>query len=80
MAYFNSETVETWVNLVDVFMESNSSATRFDVLTGQDAWMLAHRSGITKAAYEDRKVTDAHIKTALSHIFPNAVFKDKYTY
>lgn len=51
-----------------------------DVKTGADAWAIAHRAGITQDAYQDREITDAHIKTVLQRIFPNAVFRDKYTY
>lgn len=49
------------------------------IKTGSDAWTVAHRSGIAADAYRvSRDVTDAHIKTVLSKIMPNAVFKDKY--
>lgn len=51
-----------------------------NVKTGVEAWDIAHRIGITQEAYQDRSVTDAHIKTALQKIFPDAVFLDKYLY
>ena len=57
-----------------------------DVKLGTDAWLIAHNSGITDICYGNsakdlpgvQGCTDAHIKTALARIFPNAVFKDRY--
>lgn len=52
-----------------------------DVTTGSDAWRVAHGAGISSHAYnQSRDVTDAHIKTVLQRIMPNAVFADKYRY
>lgn len=52
-----------------------------DVTTGIDAWHVAHGAGISRHAYsQSRDVTDAHIKTVLQRIMPNAVFADKYRY
>ena len=52
-----------------------------DIQTGQDAWTVAHKSGITEAAYNiGRDVYDAHIQTVLEIIMTNAVFKDKKRY
>ena len=45
-----------------------------DVLTGRDAWEIAHRSGIVREVY-GLGVNDSHIVTALRRIFPNAVFQ-----
>ena len=42
--------------------------------------LVAHQSGITEEAYADRSVVDAHIVTALKQMFPNAEFKDTYSY
>lgn len=51
------------------------------VKTGSTAWEIAHRSGAARFCYDlSRDVYDAHIKTALAKIFPNAVFADKYHY
>lgn len=58
------------------------------VESGALAWELAHRAGITSYCYGDTSrdmpgipdCVDAHIKTALARIFPNAVFKDRYAY
>jgi hypothetical protein len=51
-----------------------------DVKFGVEAWDIAHYIGITEEAYADRSVVDAHIVTVLKVMFPNAVFKDKYSY
>lgn len=52
-----------------------------DIKTGRDAWQVAHRSGISRIAYDtSRDITDAHIVTVLRRIMPNAVFADKYHY
>ena len=52
-----------------------------DVKTGVDAWNIAYKLDIPKEAYHiDDSIVDAHIKTALQRIFPNAVFKDTYHY
>jgi hypothetical protein len=58
------------------------------VVTGSQAWGIAHRSGITEFCYGNTAkdypgiegICDAHIVTALKKIFPNAVFKDSYRY
>ena len=85
MARFDSNTVRSWCNQVDQWISKNSGITdragvvnRDHVTRGVDAWTIAHRSGITQEAYQDRHVTDAHIVTALKKIFPNAVFADRY--
>ena len=59
-----------------------------DVKLGSDAWLIANRAGITEICYGNTAKDipgipdchDAHIKTALAKVFPNAVFKDKYHY
>jgi hypothetical protein len=76
---FNSDTVNRWVTLAADFLGQRGYDLS-DVKTGAEAWTVAHQSGITKEAYEDRSVVDAHIKTALQQIFPNAIFVDKYSY
>ena len=76
---FNSETVNRWSEMAKVYLEKKS-LTASDIQNGGEAWAIAHRSGISYEAYEDRTVTDAHIVTALKQIFPNAVFRDKYRY
>jgi hypothetical protein len=76
---FNSETVKRWSEMAKVYLEKKS-LTVGDIQNGGEAWAIAHRSGISYEAYEDRTVTDAHIVTALKQVFPNAVFRDKYSY
>ena len=57
-------------------------------MSGSDAWNVAHRAGVTAYCYGDTSrdmpgiegCVDAHIKTALAAIFPNATFKDTYRY
>jgi len=78
-ARFDDATVKRWQELADKKL-ATLGHTRADVKTGRDAWAFAHMSGIAQEAYKDRNVTDAHIKTALVRIFPNAVFSDKYRY
>lgn len=79
MAKFDVETIARWTAEASKTLEAMGFKLE-DVTTGNDAWYIAHRSGIANEAYQDRTVVDAHIKTALEKIFPNAVFKDKYTY
>lgn len=82
MAYFPKSTVSQWASKASAWLAANTSPalTVNDIATGIDAWTVAHRSGITNAAYEDRNAVDAHIQTALQSIFPNAVFKDAKRY
>lgn len=59
-----------------------------DIKTGADAWHIASRAGITDICYGNTAKDlpgipdchDAHIKTALAKVFPNAEFADKYSY
>lgn len=76
---FDDATIERWKVLADKRL-ATLGHTRADVKTGRDAWSFAHMCGITNEAYRDRNATDAHIKTALASVFPNAVFSDKYRY
>lgn len=80
MAKFDLLTVLSWKNMAERYVIDNHGITLLSVNVGADAWEIAHRCGITKDAYKDRTVVDAHIVTALKQIFPNAVFKDKYSY
>ena len=74
-------------NMIDKF-RSDAAAylqargfTPEQVVTGSDAWALAHWTRFASDCYDiSRDITDAHIKTALAKVFPNAVFKDKYHY
>lgn len=51
------------------------------IMTGREAWGVAHGAGICRHAYDQgRDVFDAHIQTALQAIMPNAVFKDPKRY
>jgi hypothetical protein len=57
------------------------NSTRDMVVTGRDAWTVAHKAGIYREALDSgRDVVDAHVQSALQVIFPNAVFKDKKRY
>lgn len=76
---FDKATVNRWSVMAADYLGRNGYDLD-DVKTGVDAWEIAHRVGITREAYEDHSVVDAHIKTALKVIFPEAVFKDRYTY
>jgi hypothetical protein len=79
MAYFDKDTVARWKAMATAYLEPKDH-TCASVLTGAMAWSVAGNCGITREAYNDRKVVDAHIQTALETIFPNAVFKDKKVY
>ena len=79
MARFDDKTIERWtVQATDWLAPRNYTCT--DIVTGVDAWTVASRCGITSEAYKDRNVVDAHIQTALTRVFPRAVFKDKKRY
>ena len=81
MAKFDAETVTRWTQMaVDWMREAQDPGTVTDVYLGAEAWGIAHYAGITKEAYADPSVSDAHIVTALKQIFPKAVFKDRYVY
>ena len=80
MSYFKDDTINLWTKWAEDYLAIKSWNNRESIETGAEAWHIAHGCGITQAAYADEKVTDAHIKTALTHIFPNAIFKDKYHY
>ena len=81
MPRIDDDTVSRWRGVCRGWLEQNARhLTLADIDTGINAWAVAHRSGITKEAYQDRNITDGHIQTALQRIFPNAVFKDKKVY
>lgn len=84
MAKFDTKTTERWDQKAQAWLDANANGltrlTLAEIMTGIDAWTVAHRSGITQEAYSDRTVTDAHIQTALERIFPNAQFKDVKRY
>lgn len=79
MAKFDSDTINRWAVMAADYLGRNGYDLS-DVKTGIEAWNVAHRSGITQEAYADRSVVDAHIVTVLKVMFPNVVFKDKYSY
>lgn len=79
MSKFDKETINRWAMLAADYL-GQRGYDMCDVKLGSEAWSIAHASGITKEAYEDRSVVDAHIVSALRKIFPEAVFKDKYSY
>lgn len=81
MAKFDLITVMRWADMATKWLnEAGDPGTREDIYLGAEAWAIAHCSGITREAYADRSVVDAHIVTALKQIFPNAKFTDKYSY
>lgn len=72
--------IENWTAMIDATL-ARGGFVRSDILTGRDAWTIAHRAGVTEEAYSmGRDITDGHIQTALQKIMPNAVFKDKKVY
>lgn len=76
---FDKATVNRWAAMAADYL-GRYGYDIADVKTGVEAWDIAHHVGIAREAYEDRSVVDAHIITALKAIFPEAVFKDRYTY
>lgn len=81
MTKFDQATVTRWATMAATFLQrAGDPGTLKDVYLGAEAWTIAHLSGITGEAYADRSVVDAHIVTALKQIFPNANFKDRYSY
>ena len=79
MSKFNSEMINRWTVMAADYLGRNGYDMA-DVKLGVEAWDIAHYVGITKEAYADRSVVDAHIVTALKQLFPNAEFKDTYVY
>jgi hypothetical protein len=75
----SADTVASWRERCATWLAPRN-LTPDAILTGRDAWTVAHRSGLTAEAYQDRDVVDAHIQTALERIFPNAVFQDAKRY
>ena len=76
-----AENIPSWTIQVEHWLKVNATTTRHDVKTGRDAWIVAHRAGVTHAAYDlSRDVTDGHIQSALERVFPNAVFQDRKVY
>lgn len=85
MARFDATTVDRWRGMIDAYLTAQltplgEGVTRMSIRTGSGAWAIAHNAGVTREAYADRSVIDAHIQTALERIFPNAVFKDPKVY
>ena len=76
---FDKETINRWAAMAADYLGRNGYDIS-DVKMGVEAWDIAHYVGITKEAYRDRSVVDAHIVTALKLIFPEAVFKDRYAH
>lgn len=79
MSKITTETLSRWKETISQYLETVEYDLD-DVVEGSLAWIIAHKTGIVKEAYEDRTIVDAHIKTALQKIFPNAIFKDIYNY
>jgi hypothetical protein len=79
MAKFQANIIKLWTEEAAAWLEYRGLDLAA-IMTGRDAWAVAHAVGITREAYNDRSVTDGHIQTALAQIFPNAVFKDRKIY
>ena len=79
MTKFGNDTLIRWEGMIWNELGQNGYGIE-DVLTGKDAWNVAHAAGVIQEAYEDRTVIDAHIQTALEKIFPYGVFLDKKVY
>lgn len=94
MAFIKGADLDAIRSMIEAFMANGDNFTdgtprSVDIVaTGADAWNVAHRAGVTSYCYGDSSrdlpgidgCVDAHIKTALAGIFPNAVFKDRYGY
>lgn len=94
MALISVEHIENFKSLAVEWLADGSKfadgkgRTLADVKTGRDAWHIASRAGITDICYGNTAKDlpgipdchDAHIKTALAKVFPNAEFADKYSY
>lgn len=94
MARINGRDLDHLRALAVAFMENSENWADKEpkacamVESGSLAWTIASKSGITAYCYGDTSkglpgipgIVDAHIKTALQTIFPNAVFRDKYAY
>ena len=77
----HKEMFERWDKYARLFLHEHYGLKPDDIKTGSDAWSIASKLDFTREAYAmDRSINDAHIKTALQRIFPNAVFKDVYHY
>lgn len=87
MALIEQKYIEQFRNLATEWLSERGYNCE-DIKTGSDAWTVAHCAGITDICYGNTAkdlpgidgCVDAHIKTALTRIFPNAEFKDKYHY
>jgi hypothetical protein len=79
MAKIDALTIADWLVRADNYCR-DKPYKRGDIKSGADAWILANRCDMTRDAYKDPEIVDAHIVTALKVVFPNAVFKDKYHY
>jgi hypothetical protein len=73
------QTIDQWRNSAAAWL-AQKGHTLEDLRTGRDAWTVAHHTGITREAYENPSIVDAHIQTALGRIFPNVQFKDPKRY
>lgn len=94
MALIGNEFIEQFKGLAADWLADGSkfkdgkSRELSDIKTGADAWHIASRAGITDICYGNTAKDlpgipdchDAHIKTALAKVFPNAEFADKYSY
>lgn len=77
-----AEKLPAYTVAVDSWLAFNApEISRHEITEGRHAWAIATRSGVTRDAYDTaRDIVDAHIQTALEHIFPRAVFRDAKRY
>jgi len=81
MAKIEPELIEAWRTRCAAWLQTHAPQLTTETLaTGRDAWAVAHRVGLVTEAYADRNATDGHIQTALSKVFPAAVFRDPKRY
>lgn len=94
MALIGNELVAEFKKLAADFLAEGSrfadgkARSCEDIQQGATAWNIAHRAGITDICYGNSAKDlpgidgchDAHIKTALAKVFPNAAFADTYNY
>jgi len=65
---------DTFRDEAEAFLAEHGLALA-SVVTGADAWTVAHRTGFAMRCYDmSRDIYDSHIQTVLKSVFPNAIF------
>lgn len=82
MPKINTLIINKWRSMCEAWLAgSPEAATCSSIITGGDAWFVAHAAGVVREAYAmGQDIHDAHIQTALQRIFPNVVFRDAKRY